>query len=130
MKKRSKLVNRVMTPEVAAIAMTALMALMAQPAKAGTLAEDALIGAGVGLGTGVVLGDEVGADDAINGAAAGAACHIANEEFHEDGERNLAEDLAIGAVAAGGVGLITNDDSFLTNAAQGAAACGVIHVVD
>ncbi|MEO0887516.1 MAG: hypothetical protein AAFY54_16545, partial [Cyanobacteria bacterium J06648_10] len=94
------------------------------------LGEDLAIGAGVGLGTGVILGDDVGVDDAVNGAAAGAACHVANEEFHEDGERNLVEDLAIGAVAAGGVGLITNDDSFLTNAAQGAAACGVIHVVD
>ena len=128
--KRSNFVNRVMTPEVAAIALTGLMALMAQPAKAGTFGEDLAIGAGVGLGTGVILGDDVGVDDAVNGAAAGAACHVANEELHEDGERNLVEDVAIGAVAAGGVGLITNDDSFLTNAAQGAAACGVIHAVD
>ncbi|MEL6778862.1 MAG: hypothetical protein AAFO06_16560 [Cyanobacteria bacterium J06597_16] len=106
------------------------MMLAAQPAHAGSLGEDAAVGAGVGLGTGLILGDDFGVDDAANGAAAGVACHIANEEFHEDGDRNLLEDVAIGAVAAGGVGLITNDDSFLENAAQGAAACATINVLD
>ncbi|MEL7225396.1 MAG: hypothetical protein AAGL17_11140 [Cyanobacteria bacterium J06576_12] len=119
-----------MMPGLAAAALTGLMVVMAQPAKAGTLVEDAAIGAGVGVGTGLVLGDEAGVDDAVNGAAAGAACHVANEELQEEGDRNLTEDLVVGAVAAGGVGLLTNDDSFLTNAVQGAAACGVINVVD
>ncbi|NJM96717.1 MAG: hypothetical protein HC800_05550 [Phormidesmis sp. RL_2_1] len=104
--------------------------LTAQPAQAGTLLEDAAIGAGVGLGTGLVLGDRVGADDAINGAAAGVACNVANEALHEDGERNLLEDVGIGAATSGAVGILTNDDSFLSNAAQGAAACGVIHILD
>ena len=122
--------HRALTPGIAAIALTGLMAMMAQPAKAGDLIEDAAIGAGVGLGTGLILGDRVGADDAINGAAAGAACHLANEALQEEGERNLLQDLGIGAVAAGGVGTITNDDSFLENAAQGPAACGVIHILD
>ncbi|MGD1898434.1 MAG: hypothetical protein ACFB16_15940 [Phormidesmis sp.] len=128
--KRSNFVNRVMTPEIAAIALTGLMVMMAQPAKAGEIVEDVAVGAGVGLGTGLLLGDDFGVDDAANGAAAGAACHVANEELQEEGERNLTEDLIVGAVAAGGVGLLTNDDSFLTNAAQGAAACGVINVLD
>ena len=122
--------HRVMMPGLAAAALTGLMVVMAQPAKAGTLVEDAAIGAGVGVGTGLVLGDEAGVDDAVNGAAAGAACHVTNEELQEEGDRNLTEDLVVGAVAAGGVGLLTNDDSFLTNAVQGAAACGVINVVD
>ena len=122
--------KRAMIPAVTFAALTGGIMLIAQPAQAGDLAEDAAIGAGVGLCTGLLLGDDFGVDDAVNGAAAGAACHIANEEFHEEGERNLVEDLAIGAVAAGGVGLITNDDSFLENAAQGAAACGVINAVD
>ena len=122
--------HRVMMPGLAAAALTGLMVMMAQPAKAGTIVEDTAIGAGGGLGTGVLLGDELGVDDAVNGAAAGAACHVANEELQEDGERNLTEDLVVGAVASGGVGLLTNDDSFLSNAVQGAAACGVIHVVD
>ena len=128
--KRSNFVNRVMTPEIAAIALTGLMVMMAQPAKAGEIVEDVAVGAGVGLGTGLLLGDDFGVDDAANGAAAGAACHVANEELQEEGERNLTEDLIVGAVAAGGVGLLTNDDSFLANAAQGAAACGVINVLD
>ncbi|MEL6605371.1 MAG: hypothetical protein AAFP20_19330 [Cyanobacteria bacterium J06614_10] len=122
--------NRVLTPSLAAIALTGLMALMAQPAKADDLLEDAAIGAGVGLGTGLLLGDDFGLDDAANGAAAGVACNLVNEEFRDGGDRNLLEDLAVGAVAAGGVGLITNDDSFIENAAQGAAACGVINVLD
>ncbi|MEL6157734.1 MAG: hypothetical protein AAFR18_00770 [Cyanobacteria bacterium J06627_32] len=122
--------NRVLAPSLAAIALTGLMAWMAQPAKADDLLEDAAIGAGVGLGTGLLLGDDFGLDDAANGAAAGVACNLVNEEFRGDGDRNLVEDLAVGAVAAGGVGLITNDDSFIENAAQGAAACGVINVLD
>ncbi|MGC1310397.1 MAG: hypothetical protein WA885_24470 [Phormidesmis sp.] len=104
--------------------------LAAQPAQAGSLGEDAAIGAGVGVVTGVIFGNGIGLDNAVNGAAAGTACHVANEELHEKDERNLAEDLAIGAVTAGGVGILTNDDSFLENAAQGAAACGVINAVD
>lgn len=120
----------VLAPWLAAIALTGLMAMFAQPARADDLLEDAAIGAGVGLGTGVILGESVGVDDAVNGAAAGAACNVANDALQEEGERNLTEDLLVGAVAAGGVGILTNDDSFLTNAAQGAAACGVIHVLD
>ena len=122
--------HRVLRPGLAAVALTGLMTLMAQTAKAVEIIEAKAVGAGVGLGTGLLLGDEAGLDDAANGAAAGAACHEANEALHEEGDRNLVEDLAVGAVAAGGVGLITNDDSFLENAAQGAAACGVIHVLD
>lgn len=122
--------HRVMMPGLAAAALTGLMVIMAQPAKAGTIVEDTAIGAGVGVGTGVLLGERVGVDDAVNGAAAGAACNVANEALQEEGDRNLTEDLVVGAVAAGGVGLLTNDDSFLTNAVQGAAACGVIHAVD
>ncbi|MEL6353918.1 MAG: hypothetical protein AAFR58_19505 [Cyanobacteria bacterium J06627_28] len=120
----------VLAPWLAAIALTGLMAMFAKPARADDLLEDAAIGAGVGLGTGVILGDSVGVDDAVNGAAAGAACNVANDALQEEGQRNLTEDLLVGAVAAGGVGILTNDDSFLTNAAQGAAACGVIHVLD
>ena len=107
-----------------------IMLMSVQPARAGSLVEDVLTGAGVGLGAGLILGDDFGVDDAANGAAAGAACHIANEEWQEEGKRNLGEDLVIGAVTAGGVGLITNDDNVLENAAQGAAACGVINVLD
>lgn len=120
----------VLAPWLAAIALTGLMAMLAKPANADDLIEDAAIGAGVGLGTGVILGESVGVDDAVNGATAGAACNVANDALQEEGERNLTEDLLVGAVAAGGVGILTNDDSFLTNAAQGAAACGVIHVLD
>jgi len=122
--------HRVMMPGLAAAALTGLMVMMAQPAKAGTLIEDAAVGAGVGVVTGTLLGESAGVDDAVNGAAAGTACHVANDALHEDGDRNLVEDLAVGAVTAGGVGTLTNDDSFLTNAVQGAAACGVINVID
>lgn len=138
MMKRFNLINnfstdfsyRVLMSGMSAIALTGLVAMMAQPASAGDLLEDAAIGAGVGLGTGLILGESVGADDAINGAAAGAACHVANEALQEDGDRSLVQDLGVGAVAAGGVGTITNDDGFVSNAAQGAAACGVIHILD
>lgn len=107
-----------------------VMALSALPAQAGTVLEDAAVGAGVGLGTGLIFGERVGVDDAVNGAAAGAACNVANAALHEEGDRNLLEDVAVGAVTAGSVGTLTNDDSFLSNAAQGAAACTVIHVLD
>jgi catabolite regulation protein CreA len=128
--KQFNIMRTILLPGLALVSLMGLPLLTAQGAQAGSLGEDAAVGAGVGLGTGLILGDDFGADDAANGAAAGVACHVANEELQEEGERNLAEDLAIGAVAAGGVGLITNDDSFLENAAQGAAACGTIHVLD
>lgn len=122
--------SRAMVPAISAASLVSVLLLTAQPVRAGNLGEDVLTGAGVGLGTGLLLGDDFGVDDAANGAAAGAACHVANEEFHEEGDRNLTEDLLIGAVTSGGVGLITNDDNFLENAVQGAAACGVINVLD
>ena len=106
------------------------MLLSAQPARAESLLEDIGIGAAVGLGTGLILGDDFGVDDAVNGAAAGAACHVANEEWHRNDERSLAEDIAIGAVASTATGVLTNDDNLLTNAAQGAAACAAINVID
>lgn len=123
-------ISKSFIPGLAIAGLVGALVLPAQSARAGSLGEDAAVGAGVGLGTGLLLGDDFGWDDAANGAAAGVACHIANEELHEDGERDLAEDLAIGAATAGGVGILTNDDSFLENAAQGAAACAVINVLD
>ncbi len=132
--KQSKAVNRALLSGVAISSLLSVIvgaiAVSASPAKAGTLLEDAAVGAGVGLGTGLIFGDRVGVDDAVNGAAAGTACNVANEALHEDGDRNLLEDAAVGAATAGGVGILTNDDSFLSNAAQGAAACTVINVLD
>ena len=131
MKRFTLTVNRLLLPGVAIAGVAGSMFLGAQPASAESLLEDVGIGAAVGLGTGLILGDDFGWDDAANGAAAGAACHIANEQIHNNrDERNLAEDLAIGAAASTATGLLTNDDSVLENAAQGAAACAVIHVVD
>ena len=119
-----------MFPGAAVASLAGAMLLVAQPAQAGELLEDVGIGAGVGLGTGLILGDDFGVDDAANGAAAGAAVHVANEEFQEEGDRNLIQDVGVGAAASGVVGIITNDDSFLENAAQGAAAGAVIHILD
>ena len=118
-------------PSVAIAGLAGSMLIGVQPVKAETLLEDIGIGAAVGLGTGLFLGDDFGLDDAANGAAAGAACHIANEQLHNNrDERNLAEDLVVGAATSTATGLLTNDDSVLENAAQGAAACAVINVVD
>jgi catabolite regulation protein CreA len=106
------------------------MLLTAQPARAESLLEDIGIGAAVGLSTGLILGEDFGVDDAVNGAAAGAACHVANKNWHDNDERNLAEDVAVGAVASTATGVLTNDDNLLSNAAQGAAACAAVNVID
>ncbi|MEM9089132.1 MAG: hypothetical protein AAGC93_10345 [Cyanobacteria bacterium P01_F01_bin.53] len=127
--KRFNFLNKALLSGVAVAGLTGAM-LVAEPARAGSLGEDAAVGAGVGLGTGLFLGDDFGVDDAANGAAAGVACHVADEELRRGQDRSVVQDLAVGAVAAGGVGLITNNDSFLENAAQGAAACGVINILD
>ena len=123
-------IRRTLLPGVAIAGLAGSMLLGAQPARAESLLEDIGIGAAVGLGTGLILGDDFGLDDAANGAAAGAACHIANEQLHDNDERNLAEDVVIGAAASTATGLLTNDDSALENAAQGAAACAAINVID
>lgn len=113
-----------------AAGLASVMLLSAQPANAESLLEDIGIGAAVGLGTGLILGEDFGVDDAVNGAAAGAACHVANENWHDNDERNLAEDVAVGAVASTATGVLTNDDNLLANAAQGAAACAAVNVID
>ena len=130
MKRFDLSVGRIALPGFAIAGFLGSMLLTAQPANAESLLEDVGIGAAVGLGTGLILGDDFGWDDAANGAAAGAACHIANEQLHDNDERNLAEDVAIGAAASTATGLLTNDDSVLENAAQGAAACAAINVID
>ena len=119
--------------QVSAVAIASLagaMLLTAQPAKAGSLGQDIAVGAGVGVLTGVIFGDGIELDNAANGAAAGAAVHVADEELRRGQDRSLVQDVGVGAAAAGGAGILTNDDSFLENAAQGAAVGAVIHVLD
>ncbi len=124
------MMSRTVLSSAAIAGLVGSVLLSAQPARAESLLEDIGIGAAVGLGTGLILGDDFGVDDAVNGAAAGAACHVANANWHDNDERSLAEDVAIGAVASTATGVLTNDDNLLANAAQGAAACAAINVID
>ncbi len=123
-------VSKVMVPGAAVASLAGVMLLAVQPAKAGSLGQDVAVGAGVGVLTGVVFGNGINLGNAANGAAAGAAVHVADEELRRGQDRSLIQDVGVGAAAAGGVGTITNDDSFLENAAQGAAVGAVIHVLD
>ncbi len=122
--------SKVMVPGAAVASLAGVMLLTVQPAKAGSLGQDVAVGAGVGVLTGVVFGNGINLGNAANGAAAGAAVHVADEELRRGQDRSLIQDVGVGAAAAGGIGTITNDDSFLENAAQGAAVGAVIHVLD
>lgn len=122
--------SKVMVPGAAVASLAGVVLLTVQPAKAGSLGQDVAVGAGVGVLTGVVFGNGINLGNAANGAAAGAAVHVADEELRRGQDRSLIQDVGVGAAAAGGVGTITNDDSFLENAAQGAAVGAVIHVLD
>ncbi len=117
-------------PGAAIASLAGVMLLTVQPAKAGSLGQDVAVGAGVGVLTGVIFGNGIGLDNAANGAAAGAAVHVADEELRRGQDRSLVQDVGVGAVTAGGVGTVTNDDGFLENAAQGAAVGAVIHILD
>ncbi|MGB7084482.1 MAG: hypothetical protein WBD47_02930 [Phormidesmis sp.] len=123
-------IRRVIGPGVAIAGLLGATMLIAQPARAGSLGEDAAVGAGVGVVTGVIFGNGIGLDNAANGAAAGVAVHAADEELRRNEDRSIVQDVGVGAVTAGAVGTITNDDGFLENAAQGAAVGAVIHVLD
>jgi hypothetical protein len=103
--------------------------VVAQPAQAGSLGEDLAVGAGVGVLTGVIFGNGVGLDNAANGAAAGAAVHVADEELRRNEDRSIIQDVGIGAGTSTAVGTVTNDDPLLENAAQGAAVGAVINVL-
>ncbi len=123
-------IRNVMVPGAAMASLLGATMLTAQPAQAGSLGEDVAVGAGVGVVTGIIFGNGIGLDNAANGAAAGAAVHVADEELRRNQDRSIVQDVGVGAGTAGGVGTITNDDSFLENAAQGAAVGAVIHVLD
>lgn len=122
--------SKKIVPSAAIASLAGVMLLTVQPAKAGSLGQDVAVGAGVGVLTGVIFGNGIGLDNAANGAAAGAAVHVADEELRRGQERSLVQDVGVGAVTAGGVGTVTNDDGFLENAAQGAAVGAVIHILD
>ncbi len=64
-----------------------------------------------------------------NGAAAGAAVHVADEELRRDRDRNIVQDVGVGAATSTALGTVTNHDNLLENAAQGAATGAVIHVL-
>ena len=123
-------IRSVIMPGAAVASLLGATMLTAQPAQAGSLGEDVAVGAGVGVVTGIIFGNGIGLDNAANGATAGAAVHVADEELRRNQDRSIVQDVGVGAVTAGGVGTITNDDSFLENAAQGAAVGAVIHVLD
>lgn len=123
-------VSKGIVPGAAIASLAGVMLLTVQPAKAGSLGQDVAVGAGVGVLTGVIFGNGIGLDNAANGAAAGAAVHVADEELRRGQDRSLVQDVGVGAVTAGGVGTVTNDDGFLENAAQGAAVGAVIHILD
>jgi hypothetical protein len=124
------LIKKMAVPGIAITALASVSVLTAQPAQAGSLGQDLAVGAGVGIVTGVILGNGVGIDNAANGAAAGAAVHVADEELRRNENRNIIQDVGVGAVTSGAVGEVTNDDGFLENAAQGAATGAIIHILD
>lgn len=124
------LFSKTVVPGMAIAVLAGVSVLTAQPAQAGSLGEDLAVGAGVGIVTGVIFGNGVGIDNAANGAAAGAAVHVADEELRRNENRNIVQDVGVGAVTSGAVGEVTNDDGFLENAAQGAATGAVIHILD
>lgn len=129
--KRVYELHRAVLPGLAMVSLAGAMAISAAPARAGNLGQDAAVGAAAGAGVGLILNGRADVGDIANGAASGAACNLANEEFRNGDTRDMTQDLAIGAAAGAGLGLIINDDnSLLENAAQGAAACAAGNVVE
>ena len=60
--KRFDLLNKALLPSAAIASLAGVMMLTAQPAQAGSIWQDAAIGAGVGVGTGLIIGDDAGGD--------------------------------------------------------------------
>ncbi|NET36708.1 MAG: hypothetical protein F6K19_32550 [Cyanothece sp. SIO1E1] len=124
------LLKGTLIPGLIATGILSATLLPAKPAAAGFL-RDIGIGAGTGLVTGEIFGNDSSVDDTINGAAAGAAVNATDRKFRkEGGRRNAGRDVGVGAAAAGATGIITNNNSFVENAAQGALTGGIINLVD
>ncbi|BAY47002.1 hypothetical protein SAMD00079811_46180 [Scytonema sp. HK-05] len=129
----NKILKRAFMPSLLAASLAGVSLFPAQPASADDkILEDVGIGAGVGAVSGVIRGRNV-IRGAIKGAGAGAAVNGANGlrgTRRERQNRNIIQDVGVGA-AAGAVtdGIINGGGDTLGSAAEGAATGAVINTI-
>ena len=118
-------------PSIVAINLIAVSLIPNKPAVAdGKLLEDIGIGAAAGVVGGAITNNDDVLTNAVNGAAAGAVVNGANRNKADNCEnRNLAQDIGVGAAGSTAAGAVTNRDDTVSNAVNGAAAGLAINIL-
>ncbi|MEM7713075.1 MAG: hypothetical protein AAF349_05765 [Cyanobacteria bacterium P01_A01_bin.68] len=126
----NKFIKRAFLPSLLATGILSATLIPAQPAKADDdLLEDAAIGAAAGAITGIITNNDSVLTNAVNGAAAGAAVNAANSGRRNKKDRNLIQDVGVGAGTSTVTGEIINRDGTVSNTINGAAAGAAIHIL-
>jgi hypothetical protein len=128
----NRILKRTLLPGLMATSLVGVSLVSVKPAQADdNLVRDIGIGAGASVVTGAITGNHSTLNNAINGAAAGAAVNGTNRAFRSGtGHRNLARDAGVGAAASTVTGEITGNHHPIRNAVGGAAAGGLINLLD
>ncbi len=125
----NKFIKRAFLPSLLATGIFSATLIPAQPAAADDLLEDAAIGAAAGAVTGIITNNDSVLTNAVNGAAAGAAVNAANSGRRNKKDRNLIQDVGIGAAGGTVAGEVTNRRGTVSNTINGAAAGAAIHIL-
>ncbi|GAB1538211.1 hypothetical protein NUACC21_08690 [Scytonema sp. NUACC21] len=126
----NRILKRTLLPNLMAASLVGVSLVPSQPALADkNVARDAAIGAGVGVVSGAIRGRGSVINNAIKGGAAGAAVNGANGLRRNSKNRNLGQDIGVGAAAGTATGAILRPGKdTLGDAIDGAAAGAVINI--
>ena len=126
----NKFLKRAFLPSLLATGIFSATFIPAKPAAADEdLLKDAGIGAAAGALTGIITNNDSVLTNAVNGAAAGAAVNAANSGRRNKRNRNIIQDVGVGAAGGTVAGEITNRRGTVSNTINGAAAGAAIHIL-
>ena len=125
----NKFLKRALLPSLLATGIFSATLIPAKPAAADNkLLEDVGIGAAAGAVTGIITNNDSVLTNAVNGAAAGATVNAGNSGRNKR-NRNLIQDIGLGAAGGTVAGEVTNRRGTVSNTINGAAAGAAIHIL-
>jgi hypothetical protein len=127
----NRILKRTFLPSLMAATLASTALIPAKPAAADDqILRDVGIGAATGVVSGAIRGRGSLINNAVKGAGAGAAVNAVNGTRRNRSNRNLIQDIGVGAAGGTATGAITRPGrDTLGDAVDGAAAGAVIHIL-
>lgn len=128
----NQILKRTLLPNLLAASLVSVSLVPAKPASADqNIGRDIAVGAATGVVSGTIRRRGSVLNNAFKGAASGAAVNAVNGTRRNPNNRNLGQDIGVGAATSTVTGAVTRGSKdTLGDAVDGAAVGTVIHILN